>query len=184
MYTLKMAKSNFFDRAKVIRAAGRGTASALSKIGAFLRRRSRSSIKPAKQMPLGALTPEQRADYDRRVRIARATGRPRPKRPRASSRPGEPPRSITGLLRGGKDAGAGIVFAYDERANSVVVGPVKLNAVTGRDVPRVLEEGGRTEVGGRAVTIAARPYMGPALRAELQAGTIPEQFRGAIREGR
>ncbi len=79
------------------------------------------------------------------------------------SSPGDPPKSRTGLL---KDR---IYYAYDMGARSVVIGPEKLNAKSGPDIPRTLEEGGtmRVRKGGRwvTVTIAARPYMGPAAKA-------------------
>lgn len=48
--TLKAAKSNFFDREAVQKAADRATVRNLSKFGAFVWRRSRSSIRKRKRI--------------------------------------------------------------------------------------------------------------------------------------
>lgn len=101
----------------------------------------------------------------------------------ASSKPGEPPRYHTKLLRDH------ILFAYDEAKNSVVVGPRVLNGRSARYIPALLQFGGKTVVDekvqvstrklrgrgrkqywkstGRRITarIAPRPYVGPAARA-------------------
>jgi hypothetical protein len=157
MLTLQQAKNNFFDRKKVIRAVDAATRKALSKVGAFIMRRARTSIRPVGD------------DL-------------------APSKPGDPPKSRTGLLRGG------ILFGYEPTEKSVYIGPIALNSKVDGSIPRVLEMGGTVEVsrlarGGRRtgkrykkrVRIAARPYMGPALQAEIAAGTIPEQFRDSVR---
>lgn len=54
---------------------------------------------------------------------------------KSESKPGKPPSSHVGLLK------QFIYFAYDPRAQSVVIGPERLNAKTG-DVPHTLEYGG------------------------------------------
>lgn len=98
------------------------------------------------------------------------------------SKPGDPPRWHTKLLRDN------ILFAYDEAKNSVVVGPRVLNGRKTRNVPALLQFGGKTVVDekvlvetrklrgrgrkeiwkstGRRITarIAPRPYVGPAAR--------------------
>jgi len=176
MITFRAAKSNFFDRAKVVRAVNRARRKALSRVGAFVRTRARRSIRKPRQMTLAEMSPEQREQHEQRVRRARRRGRPRPKRPRAASKPGEPPRSPTGTLK------KFLFFAFDQRTESVVVGPVALNGREGRDVPRTLEAGGTATLpDGRRITIEPRPYMGPALQGEVEAGTIPKQFRNSIR---
>ena len=135
----------FFDRAKVKRAADRGKIKALSRAGAFIRQRAKTSIRRRKGV----------------------------------SRPGNPPHSHTGYLRNF------IFFGYEPTRESVVIGPVKLNQKN-TDAPRTLEHGGTTVItdfrGGRLVrrkvTIAPRPYMGPALDAERE--NIPRQWAGVI----
>lgn len=100
-----------------------------------------------------------------------------------NSKPGEPPRYQTKLLRDH------ILFAFDETKNSVVVGPRVLNGRKARYIPALLQFGGDTVVDekvlvatiklrGRGrkqlwqptgrrlkVRIAPRPYVGPAARA-------------------
>ena len=84
-----------------------------------------------------------------------------------SSKPGEPPRQQTGLLR------RSIFFAYQRSQKSVVIGPVVLSGASNGKVPESLEEGGsivlrefnpstKTRSGKKQTKrIAPRPYMGP-----------------------
>lgn len=130
MITIKAAKANFFDREKVLKAVDRARRGVLSKIGAFVRTRAKSSIRKRKKV----------------------------------SAPGSPPSSHVGTLK------RLIYFSYDDSRNSVVVGPTLINNSSG--APSALEHGGtslildrKTGKSSRA-TIAARPYMGPALEAE------------------
>ena len=90
------------------------------------------------------------------------------KRKRAST-PGSPPSSHTGLLK------QFIYFGYDTAKRSVVIGPTRLNSTAGT-APEALEYGGSARItqrhrGGRQTTktasIAARPFMHPALNKEL-----------------
>jgi hypothetical protein len=147
----------FFDRKKVIDAVDRAKRQALSRVGAYIRQAARSSIKNA---PFIARKKrgEERTDLRRRT-----------------SRPGRPPYSQTGLLK------RGILFGYDRNSDSVVIGPVFLHGRAGRDVPRILEEGGHSQRGRdkRTVRIAARPYMRPAMMKELP--NIPAAFRNSVR---
>ena len=99
-------KSMFFDRPKVQRAVDRSKRRSLSRAGAFIRQRARTSIRKRKRQ----------------------------------SRPGQPPSSHTGLLR------RFILFGYDRRSDSVVVGPVGFRRSR---APTVLEFGGRTTVESR-----------------------------------
>jgi hypothetical protein len=174
---LDAAKKQFFDRAKVLRAMDRAQHRALSKAGAYVRQRARTSIRRPRQASLADLSPEQRAAYERAVLLAARRGLPRPKRPLAASRPGEPPRTPTGILK------RSIVFVYDGARKTVLIGPYALNKGTG--APRTLEYGGTTRIergdGSRTVTIAPRPYMRPALAAEIAAGKIRDAFRDTVR---
>jgi hypothetical protein len=147
----------FFDRARVMGALDKATLSNLSKFGAFLRTRARSLIRKRK----------------------------------ASAPPGSPPSSHTGILKQfiyfAYDPSARSVVVGPEKTNQVFFDGTK--PVTGT-VPEVLEKGGqvtllevkrygrwgradlrsRRQLAGlptrhRTVTIAARPYMGPANEA-------------------
>lgn len=140
-------KSLFFDRPKVQRAMDRAKRRSLSRAGAFIRQRARTSIRKRKRQ----------------------------------SRPGQPPSSHTGLLR------RFILFGYDRRGDSVVVGPVGFRRSR---APNVLEFGGRSTVesrrrGGRrqkrTVRISARPYMRPAL--EKERSQLPAVWRNSVRGG-
>lgn len=204
LITVQAAKSNFFDRALVQKAIGRERAGALAKSAAFVRTDMRRSIRPARRMRLEEMPPEMRAQYE---------GRPAKDRPLASSLPGEAPRGRTKRLKGS------ILFAFDSRSQSALVGPTGFPGSKSEHAPRVLEEGGQSTVrvpierkkaGDRKptqkqleglkkareagklkkrsnhrsileipVTIKPRPYVGPALRKNLD--RIPRGFRNLIR---
>jgi len=79
------------------------------------------------------------------------------------SRPGEPPSSHTGSLRGL------ILYGYDRAVPSVVIGPRKMGE---GEAPALLEFGGvvtRKVKGGRLrrMRYRARPFMGPAMERSL-----------------
>ena len=169
--SIRQAQGLFFDRQAVTRAVSRSERKVLSRFGAYVRTSARSSIRPARRKNLSELTPEEQRRYRMRVRIARQLGRPRPKLPLAHSRPGEPPRSITGLLR------RFLYFAFDPSRRSVVIGPARISSGSG--APETLEHGGFTKRGSRRVRIDARPYMGPALeREQVQ---LPALWRNSVR---
>jgi len=147
---------NFLDRKKVMRRIDAQKIKALTKQGAFVRTAARSSIRKARMKKVGEMSTDERETYERRVVAAKRAGRPKPKRPKASSKPGEPPRSQVGTLR------RFLFYGYDSRSEAVVVGPAKTTA-DDQDAPSTLEFGGTAEVGGRRQRIAPRPYMGPAL---------------------
>lgn len=140
-------QSLFFDRPKVRRAVDHAKRRSLSRAGAFIRQRARTSIRKRKR----------------------------------SSRAGEPPSSHTGLLR------RFILFGYDRRSDSVVVGPVGFRRSR---APSVLEFGGPTKVvsssrrgagrrkQSRTIRIAARPYMRPAL--EKERSNLPAVWRNSV----
>lgn len=139
--------SLFFDRPAVVRAVDRAKRAVLSRAGAFIRQRARTSIRPRK----------------------------------GSAPPGSPPHSHEGSLR------RLILFGYDPRSDSVVVGPVGFR---GSVAPRALEFGGKTTVASRrraprdtrrTLRIAARPYMAPALEKERP--KLPALWRDSVKKG-
>lgn len=97
----------FFDRRAIIDRIGRARAAVLSKAGAFIRRGAKGNIRYAK----------------------------------SASKPGNPPHAHA-TQKGGKDSPLRelIYFAYDDRTNSVVIGPMPFRGTA--VVPRVLELGG------------------------------------------
>lgn len=170
------AKALFFDAPAVQRAVDRGTRRVLSRFGAFVWTKAKDlTNRPARRMTLSEMTPEQRANHKRAVAIAKRKGRPVPKKPARPSQPGEPPRRVTGVLR------RFLRFAFDDAAQSVVIGAVPVPSRSGAQAP--LEHGGKTTVksrrGSRRVRIAARPFMAPALERELP--KLPGMWRDAVR---
>ena len=141
-------KSLFFDSPKVLRAVSKAKRRELSRSGAFIRTRAKSSIRSRK----------------------------------GYAPPGKPPHSNVGHLK------RLIYFSYDPASDSVVVGPIGWKK---GEVPALLEYGGhairaRPRYRGRQperrrVYYRARPYMGPALLAELK--NIPKRWHNAIRSG-
>ena len=92
------------------------------------------------------------------------------------SEPGRPPSSHTGRLKGL------ILFAYDRTAETVVIGPLG----TGRDQAGETLEHGRTVTRRdgrrrRRMRYRARPFMGPALQKETQAGSFPKLWADAVK---
>ena len=161
--TLKQAKAGFFDRPAVIKAMSRAEREAMTNAGAYVRRTAMQSMKPAKRYTSKKQLPRwQRRSYEIALTEAKRAGRPVPMLPFRPSKPGQPPKYITRLL---KDF---VQFSYDFTSGSTIVGPARLNTRqtgTGQTVPEVLEYGGFSRVsrGKTIAAVAARPYMGPAL---------------------
>lgn len=142
LVTVKDAKGNFFDRQRIIGAVDAATRKVLSRFGAFVRTRARTSIRKRK----------------------------------GTSPPAGPPYSHVGTLR------KLIFFGYDAGAKSVVIGPTLSNSPTG--APENLEYGGSSDIPQRKgppvrAAIQPRPYMGPAIKAELP--SLPPLWRDSVR---
>lgn len=157
---------------RVMSSVDRASRSVLNKFGAFVRRTSRKSIKPASRVKLNELPEDERKS----VRARKKAGE-KVLLPFKSSKPGEPPRSITKRLK------SLISFGYQQSTQSVVVGAEK-TSTKGTDVLRILEEGGTSSNTGRRnkgnrARVQARPYMGPALRENLP--QLPQMWRDAIK---
>ena len=148
-----------------------------------------------------AVDKAKRGVLSRAGAFIRQTARTSIRKRKGTSPPGSPPHSHLGLLR------RFILFGYDERTDSVVVGPAKL-AKAG-DAPHTLEFGGaavakRTMVvrvgdtgrdrrgrfargkrqlveAGTRLVYKPRPYMGPAMKKELP--KFPQLWRNSIRSG-
>lgn len=145
----------FFDRPAVIDAIGKARAKVLGRFGARVRLRARRSMRRRKGVSV----------------------------------PGSPPHAHQGLLR------EKIEYHYDPRRESVVIGPVLTRAPSSPTVPELLEKGGVVRVRDRVIYVPTangrdalgrftarrhvavlvngamryrpRPYMRPALEAEL-----------------
>lgn len=158
------ARKWFFDSAAVLKAVAVAERRVLSRFGAFVRTRARTSLK----------YPSAKA----------AAGGP------PASRPGRPPLVHRTVLRRKANRKTGAVtptrvsplreflyFAFDPARRAVVVGPAKVGGVSGK-APKTLEFGGHTP-GRFPKPQAARPFMGPALAAERPrfAQLFKDQFR-------
>ena len=181
----------FFDRPAVESAISRGERKALSKIGAYLRTRARTSI-------LRRVANKGKKASVKRVRSGKAA------KVQESARAGEPPRVRS---RDKVKTLRNILFAFQPESHSVITGPVALNTrLTGGSestVPGLLERGGTVNVAQwkpaasnvwsmgdvrrpgvqnrmTRAQYAAFPFMGPTLDAEVAAGTIPEAYAGVV----
>jgi hypothetical protein len=145
----------FFDRPAVQTAMDKGKRKVFSRFGAFVRTTAKRSIKKAPYMSRKRRG-QKRTDFRT-----------------ATSRPGHPPYNRTGLLK------KFIFFSYDRDADSVVIGPERLNQKKG-DAPAVLEYGGESRLAnGKRIVIQARPFMGPAFYQEQS--QLPKLWKDSVR---
>lgn len=128
-----------------------------------------------------AVDPAKRRALSRGGAFIRQAAKTSIRKRKGTSKPGQPPHSHVGDLR------RLILFGYDRRTESVVVGPV---GFARSEAPNVLEFGGRTvvtrrrrsgKVDRRRVRISSRPYMAPALERERP--NLPKPFANSIRGG-
>lgn len=172
MQFLAEYKAAFFDTSEVRRAVDRPTRKVIVRQLAFLRRRIRSG-------------------YRRRKR---------------ASKPGQAPSVHTTDPTATLKA---VFFAYDVRTQSGLVGAIKLNGQrslieSGSALPGLLEGGGMITVPEvsydsetwfvqrtrevrpgqkkrrRSVRVAPRPNVGPSFQAEVERGTIAQQWAGVV----
>jgi len=71
-----------------------------------------------------------------------------------------------------------ILFSWDAKTRSVVVGPVYFSTTLGQPVPELLEYGSRGSDQYRA-----RPFMRPAFEELQKKGMISKQFKESIGRG-
>lgn len=182
------AKDMFFDRDAVIRAIGRDNAKRLSKAGAFIRQRARSSLKRRKSISLPGNTPHVRSkDKFRTLKNIQF----------ALDRDWES--VVIGPVRFGKSS---LVNANRSTVPQMMElggrAQITLSRVA-ESREQVLDANGRyreangrfsTDIGGWVcgsrrnaietrnvqAQFRARPFMGPALDAEIRAGTIGNLF--------
>jgi hypothetical protein len=169
---IRMARGAFFNRRAVTGAVSLAKRKVLSKFGAFVRTRARSLMRPARMKSRAEMSSAEIIVYEEKKRYALRVHGPTPRRPMASSKPGDPPRVILGLLK------QHLYFSYDADKGSVVIGPAKLNG-TNSNAPEVLEHGGWVRMpNGRNVWIEARPFMSPSFEAEMPG--VPMLWAGAL----
>lgn len=186
--TIEQFKGAFFSQEVVLRAMDRATAKALSRFGAFVRQRWRTSIRYRK----AASQPGQPPSAHRTMRRAKTNRRTGITKVQSSS----PYRDF-------------IFFAYDWQTKTEIIGPALLNGSRRRlngskTIPETIEYGGsiRIEeylfgnnwriiysamdsrsvkgrpVRQRTVPYRARPSGQPALKAELP--KLPGMFANSL----
>lgn len=182
-YRASEAKKFFFDRKAIVDAAGRAKAKVLGMGGGLIRKIARRSMRPA---PKGVLrriqaTLQELAKAQHQADKERLRAELRQLQARASAPPGQPPRTVTRLL---KDF---VFYVWDPRTRSVVIGPTKLKQKDG-DVPEAQEKGGTVQVKRsrrgqrrvvRSMKIRPHPYMGPAL--EKAVPELPPMWADSVK---
>lgn len=149
-------KDLFFDRDKVQASLDRALQRGLSRAGAFVRKRAKSLLRYRKRSAARGQPPS----------VHRSTGFTRETKNRKT---GETKRQPSSPLR------ELLLFGYDQRARSAVVGPVLGGSRTG--APEALEHGGVARKGGPRV--GKHPFMGPALKESLP--KLPPMIRDTMR---
>ena len=126
---------------------------------------------------LGAVDKATRKVLSRFGAFVRRTAKGSIRKRKASSAPGAPPSSHTGLLK------RFIFFGYDPSRKSVVIGPMRLTENNRGDAPSALEYGGTATLGEKQdktrVNIRPRPFMGPAFEKEKP--TLPQLWKQSVK---
>lgn len=172
--SIESFRRSFFDSEAILRAMDRATAKALSRFGAFVRQRARTSIR-YRQAPSASGQPPSAHRTMRRAKTSHRTGVTKVQ-------------TVSPLREF-------IFFAFERATETVVIGPALLNGARrnrSQTVPETLEYGGAMTVTEilrghqwrqvfanlaaaprgrptrqRAVAIADRPFMIPAFQTEL-----------------
>lgn len=157
-FKVDQAKGMFFDRKAVTDSITKDEKKRLTQFGAGVRKAAQKSIKmgvgsaPAGQPPHGHAS-------GMKVRKSKSTGKVREQK--------------VSLLR------EFLYFVFERENRSVIIGPARLNNVTG-DAPAALEAGGPSVIKSfgnlKSVTIKPHPYMQPAFDAELP--KVPSLWAG------
>jgi hypothetical protein len=163
-FSIEVLRRGFFDQSKVVRAVSLAKRKAFSKAGAGVRKTAMTSI-AYKDGPAPAGQPPHAHRYSGFTRQRKL------KTGKVIQQASSPLREL-------------ILFAYDFKTESVVVGPVDFKGARGpKQGPRLLEFGGSaTAQDGKGrpkrYRFKPHPFMRPAMAAE--APKFAELFRGTI----
>lgn len=160
---IEAAKSNFFDRQKVMDRTSKAERKVLSKAGAFVRQRAKTSIR-YRERPSSPGSPPS---------VHRSVGRVHKKSGKVVNK-----KQLVSPLR------EFMFFSYDRSSRTVVIGPALLNGTAAGKGLKALEYGGPAVILGfggkkRVVAIRARPFMRPAMQAELE--NFPTLFADQVK---
>jgi len=155
-------KHLFFDDKKIVKKTERAERAVLSRFGAFVMTTAKRSIRaPRRENIIG------RDGKPLRGKDGKLLKR------RLPSRPGEPPRNVTGIYK------RSIFFGFDAVRRSVVIGGTQGKS----GAAETLEHGGKVRVrrgdDTHTIFVEPRPAMALAFAKESDAH-LPEMFRGAI----
>lgn len=173
MFTAKL-KQSFFDAQKVINAIGKARAKVLSKAGAFVRTAARSSIRKSKKVSEPGQPPRGHDKQDLKRRIFFAFDRSRD-----SVVIGPEKLNVVHFQGDGKPV-SGTVPETLEYGGQIGVMEVQRSDGSWKRADlrsRRRLVGRSTRI--RRVTIAARPYMGPAMAKE--APKFPTLFKDTVK---
>lgn len=161
-FDFKAMKEGFFDREKVINAIAPATLKALKEFGRQIRKRAQKSLVYADDVSSPGSPPHAHKSQTI-TKKSKSTGKTRT-------------RSVSFLREY-------IFFAFDKANESVVIGPARLNSTLAPQSLHALEYGGtsivREKKTTRSMTVRARPFMRPALAADLH--KLPPLWRNSIR---
>lgn len=127
--SLYQFKQAFFDAAAVLNAMDKATHKALSKAGAFIRQRAKTSIRYRKEASSPGSPPSAHKSAMSGIRKGNTLKKQQPTSPLRDF----------------------LFFAYDKATRSVIIGPAKTNQANavgmgGLTIPQVLEYGGRVTI--------------------------------------
>jgi hypothetical protein len=167
----------FFDRPAVANAINKAERKALSKIGAFIRRRARSSLRFRKRVSLPGETPSVHSrDKVASLKTILFAFQP------ATHSVLIGPVGLNQVNNTGD--GSKTVPEIHEFGGAVTIREEQFRFTANRD--RWFRRDARQRSSDdkryrtRRAEYAARPFMGPALEAEAAAGTIPEAYAGTV----
>lgn len=167
-------KDSFFDREKVLRKIDRGRRQMLSRMGAFVRTRAKSSIKysPAPSYPGDPPKARRGSAFRRSILFGYDHS--------SDS-------VVVGPIRyNGRNTRAPELLEHGGAHTLKKERHIQLLKTTrhGKSRQKRVRATGRwiTIPAGTKLTYAARPFMSPALKKEIQAGTFPRQIMGRVRE--
>lgn len=169
--SFKAAKEGFFDRKKVLDAVDKATYRIFFAFGRQVRARAQRSLQYSEKPSSPGQPPHAHRSHTI-ARVSRKTGQVK-----YSAKTGQALKRSVSFLR------EYLFFAYDKTTKSVVIGPALLNSTLSRSALSALEYGGQSVIidhGKRKqVRIKARPFMGPAAKAEIP--TLPSMWQNSVR---
>lgn len=202
MLTFQAAKANFFDREVVTKAVDEGSREELSKLGAYTRTVAQRSIKQARRLKMEEMSPEMQAQY-KGTKVSQRpykssepgeTPRSRTKKLKRGILYAFDPATKSAVAGAMKFSASPAPSVLEDGGSSeveIIVAPKRkkrgpatekqkeglAKARAAGKLKRGKEKAKRTR---KAVQIAARPYMAPAL--EVVKPKIPDKFKNLIKK--